>query len=177
MTGRRIAELVWLATMWVLLWADITIANAVGGLLAGGLVILLVGPRASRLSSRIHPVGLMVFVAVFARELLKAVAQVTWQVVGWPNRRFREAVVAYQAGPISPGLLSILGNTISLTPGTLTLEIDEQHHVLYVHVLHLTDPDEFADGIRVLERAVVRAFASEAEAAAAEAHWKEATRP
>lgn len=176
MTLRRVAELVWLATMWVLLWGNLSAANVVGGLLAGGLVLVLVGPRASRLSSRIHPLGLLVFVGVFARELLKAVGQVTWQVIAWPNRRFREAVVAYQAAPIGPGLLSILGNTISLTPGTLTLEIDEERHTLYVHVLHLSDPVEFADGIRVLERAVVRAFASEAETVAAEAHWKEITR-
>lgn len=176
MTVKRVAEWVWLATMWVLLWGDLSAANVVGGLLAGGLVIVVVGARASRLSSRVHPVGLVVFLVVFARELLTAVAQVTWQVVAWPNRRFREAVVAYQAAPVSPGLLSILGNTISLTPGTLTLEIDEERHTLYVHVLHLSDPVEFADGIRVLERAIVRAFASDAETAAAEAHWKETTR-
>lgn len=171
---RTVALMTWLVTVWVLLWGELTPANVVGGLLAGGAVVLLAGRSPEPPTWQLRPVGLAVFAAVFARELVKANVAVLRQVLLWPNGRFREAVVAYPAAPLPAPLLTVLSQLITLTPGTMTVEVRADEHLLYVHLLHLDDAHDIAgalDGIRVLERIVVRALATDADAAAARAHW------
>ena len=51
----------------------------------------------------------------------------------------------------------LVANLISLTPGTLSIDLSEDRRILYVHVMFLDDPDRFrqsiTDGVerRVLE--------------------------
>jgi multicomponent Na+:H+ antiporter subunit E len=173
---RSVVLVVWLTFVWVLLWGDVTIANIVGGLLAGALVIAVAGVSREHPQWRIRPLGVLVFAGVFLREMTKANLIVLRQVLTWRNTRFQEAVIAYPAAPLPPPLLVVLGELITLTPGTMTLETDPAAHTLYVHALHMDDAQGVIDGIRVLERIVVRAFATDEVAAAAAAFWsKEAS--
>ena len=52
-----------------------------------------------------------------------------------PRTVLRQAVVAVPVRGASDRLLTLLANSISLTPGTLTLEVDRSRSTLYVHVL------------------------------------------
>jgi multicomponent Na+:H+ antiporter subunit E len=42
----------------------------------------------------------------------------------------------------------MLANMITLTPGTLSLEVSTDRQVLYVHNVHVTDPDAFRQEIK-----------------------------
>jgi multicomponent Na+:H+ antiporter subunit E len=153
----------WVTVLWVALWGELSIANAVAGLLVGcGLLVVFPVAR-DQPSWRFRPLGAMRFVFVFLGELVKANAVVLRQVVTFRSDRFREAVIAYRTSePLSEALLVVLGDAISLTPGTLTLDMDVASSTLYVHVLHVDDVggvDGVRNGIAVLERAVVRGFA------------------
>jgi multicomponent K+:H+ antiporter subunit E len=44
--------------------------------------------------------------------------------------------------------ISVLANTISLTPGTVSVSLSPDRHCLFVHSLHTTDPDELVETIR-----------------------------
>jgi multicomponent Na+:H+ antiporter subunit E len=44
--------------------------------------------------------------------------------------------------------LVILASIINTTPGTVTLDIATDKKVLYIHALHIEDPDAIVDGIR-----------------------------
>ena len=52
----------------------------------------------------------------------------------------------------------MIASSISLPPGTLTLEIREDPPILYVHILHLRTIDETRADIRHLEDLVLAAF-------------------
>lgn len=41
----------------------------------------------------------------------------------------------------SPLAISLLANTISLTPGTVTCDLSEDHKTLLIHALHITDAE------------------------------------
>jgi multicomponent Na+:H+ antiporter subunit E len=173
---RPLILLLWLVFVWLMLWGEFTVGNVVGGLLAGALVMIVAGVSRAEPQWRIRPVGLIVFAGVFAWEMSKANLIVLRQVLTWRSSRFREAVIAYPTAPLPPQLLVVLSEMISLTPGTMTVETDADAHRLYVHVLHLEDPQGLMDGIRVLEKLVVQAFATDEVAAAAREFWsKEAT--
>jgi len=70
----------------------------------------------------------------------------------------------------SDELLTLLANLLSMTPGTMPLEIRRDPTVMVVHILHLDDVDAVRARIRSLRDLLVRALGSpEAIAALPEA--------
>jgi multicomponent Na+:H+ antiporter subunit E len=48
---------------------------------------------------------------------------------------------------------------ITLTPGTLSLDISPDHKTLYIHAMHVDDVDEFRQEIKQrMERRVMEVF-------------------
>jgi multicomponent Na+:H+ antiporter subunit E len=167
---------VWSAAVWCALWGDLSVANLLAGAVLGAGVGVVVGIGRAAGGWRLAPWGAVVGVAMFVRELVKANLIVARQVLTMPTSAFRSAVIAYRPEvPLPRALMVLLADAITLTPGTMTLEIDEAAGVLYVHALHIgdgVDGDEAAraaavdgviDGIRVLERAIRRGLVPRVE--------------
>lgn len=169
----RWGMLAWLVVVWVALWGSVTVANVLGGVLAGLLVLLTAPLPQVSLVGHVRPWRVLVFVAVFFRELVVATVTVSRQVLT-PTRRLHQAVVAVPIRGFSDLLVTLVGNAISLTPGTLTLDSDSDREVLYVHLLHDGDLEGTRAGMLRLERAAVRAFGSDEAAGLVRA---ESTRP
>lgn len=166
-TGARLLLVLWLTAVWVALWGSVTPANVLGGL-AVAVALLAVPTRepatpAVGVRGRINPVGLLRFAAYFAVALVKASIEVVVLVLN-PRMRLRQAVVAVPVAGASDALLTLLANSISLTPGTLTLEVDREQRVLYVHALQVGEGPDGLDRVRrdiaVLEGYAVRALGS-----------------
>jgi multicomponent Na+:H+ antiporter subunit E len=144
--------LAWLTFVWVALWGSLTVANLLGGLaVAAALLCLLPLPEVVR-EGRVRPVALARLLVVFLWELVKASVTVVAQVLR-PRATVRQAVVAVPVVGVSDRLLTLLANAVSLTPGTLALEVDRPRAVLYVHVLDIGGSDGAADEVR---RSIVR---------------------
>ena len=149
-----------LVALWIVLWGDLTLANVVGGALAAAVVLLAAPlPRPLRGELDFHPLQLVVFAAFFLRELVEASLVVAATVVR-RQARVRSGIVAVPLVSDSDALTTLVGNAVSLTPGTLTLEVQRQPAVLYIHVLHLTDVERVRSDVATLERRIVRAFGS-----------------
>lgn len=150
----------WLTAVWVGLWGSLTPANVLGGL-AVAVVLLVALPLPEHPDQdRFRPLALAGFVAFFAVELGQATLVVAWQVLR-PRGELRQAVIAVDIVETSDLVLTLVANAISLTPGTLTLEVDRDRSVLYVHVLDVGGPGGVEDvrrSIRRLERRAVRAI-------------------
>lgn len=131
----------WLTVVWVGLWGSLTFANVLGGL-AVAVVLVAVLPLPSVPDQAVvKPVALLRFAGYFFVELVTASAQVVALALR-PRLRPNQAVVAVQVRGASDPLLTLLANAISLTPGTVTLEVDRPTTTLFVHVLDVgTDPD------------------------------------
>lgn len=81
----------------------------------------------------------------FTAQLVRS----TWQVVHdilTPGLRARPGVVAVPLSLDDDAAITVLANLISLTPGTLSLDVTDDRRVLYVHTMYL-GPDG-ADGTR-----------------------------
>lgn len=134
----------WVTVVWVALWGDLTWGNLLGGVLVGLLVLTAVRLPATSNGRRVALGPSLRYAAVFVRDLTVATAEVARQVF-WPIARLRPAIVAIPLRSGDPRLISLVANSITLTPGTLTLEADEGRRTLWVHVLHL--PEGEADTV------------------------------
>lgn len=153
----RLGFLAWLLVVWVALWGDVTVANVVSGLVTASLLLVVFPPATARRSGRVRPLPTLRFVAYFAWKLVEASAVVAWEVVT-PRSRITEGIVAVPIRGVSDTVATVVANAVSLTPGTLTLEVDRDPAVLYVHVLHLRDLDAVRREVRHIEALAIAAF-------------------
>lgn len=154
---RRIAIVVWLTLVWVTLWEAVSWANLAGGLVVAVAVLFLLPPREVRVSVGFRPLAAAKLAGYFLWELVVASWQVVWEIIT-PEDHTRPAVVAVQTRSTVAGHITAVANMISLTPGTLSLEIDHDTRTIYIHVLHLDSFEETQDAVSNLETLTLAAF-------------------
>jgi multicomponent Na+:H+ antiporter subunit E len=151
---------VWLTLVWVALWEEASAANLLSGLAVAVSSLLLFGRHVPQgAGGRLHPVAAAHFAAYFAWKLVEASALLAWEVVT-PRNRIVEGIVAIPVRGVSDTVTTVVANAISLTPGTVTLEVAHDPTVLYVHVLHLHDVEAVRRDVLHLEALAIRAFGS-----------------
>lgn len=150
----------WLGAVWLALWGGVSAANVLSGAVVAFLLVTLFPLRPTPRPGRFRPLWALRLLGYFVVKLVQANAVVAWEVVT-PRNRIVEGIVAVPVTSASDVLVSVVANAISLTPGTLTLEVATDPHVLYVHVLHLRDIDDVRRDVTRLERYVLRAFGSD----------------
>lgn len=153
---RRIILVAWLVAVWVALWERFSVANVAGGLVVG-LVLVMAFPPRGRQHVTVRPLALLRFAAHFVVKLVEANAFMAWEVLT-PVNRVNAAIVAVPLEDTHPGVVALVANAVSLTPGTLTIEVREDPTVLYVHVLHLRSVEAAREEVRTLDRLARAAF-------------------
>ncbi len=79
--------------------------------------------------------------AYFLYELTVSGLQVAWDVIT-PGHRSRPGIIAVPLDLEEPIQITVLANLISLTPGSLSLDVSPDGTTLYVHEMFIDDPDE-----------------------------------
>ena len=60
-----------------------------------------------------------------------------------PSLKLRPAIIAYPLTLTRDGQITLLANLITLTPGTLSIDVSPDKRTLYVHVLDLAEREAF----------------------------------
>ena len=89
----------------------------------------------------------ILYVAAFLTEMVKANFDVAYRVL-WPTMPIDPAVVYLPLRVERPMAISTIANSITLTPGTLTMDYDEEANALYVHAIYGRDPAGIVEPIR-----------------------------
>lgn len=137
-----------LALTWAALQGELNATNFVIGFLVSAAVIYVFRQMffEPRYFSKIGLV--MKLVLVFLKELIKANLSVLKIVIS-PRLRVRSGVIAVPTDLRNDVALTLLANMITLTPGTLTLDISPDRRYLFVHTLNLDDPEDVKREIRM----------------------------
>ena len=162
--GRRALTVAWLTIVWVALWEAITWANLLGGVAVGALVSFLIPPLTPGPHLDFRPLAAVKLVGYFIVKLVEASAIMAWEVLT-PTNRDRPGIVNVPLTTNSPTIATFVANMVSLTPGTLTLEADEETMTLKVHVLHLHTLEEARAAVLTFERLALLAFPERAPGA------------
>lgn len=87
------------------------------------------------------------FVLYFLKELVIANIRVAIEVLT-PNLKVKPAIVAIPLSVKSSQEITLLANLITLTPGTLSLDVSDDKKTLYVHTMYMGDADDFRRSIK-----------------------------
>ena len=136
-----------LAIAWVALTGEYEAGNFAIGFVLGFLVLRLtqLTPASFRYVRRVRLV--ISFMAYFLKELVSSSLRVTVQLLS-PTMKMQPAVVAIPLDVKSDTAITLLGNMITLTPGTLTLDVSSDHSTMYVHTMNVGDVESFREGIK-----------------------------
>jgi multicomponent Na+:H+ antiporter subunit E len=135
-----------LSLVWVGMTGVTTLTNLFTGFLIATALLLVVrrGDGPGPLTRARKTVGLLVY---FVWEMLVANARVAYDVVT-PTYYMRPAVVGIPLDAKTDLEIMLLANLISLTPGTLALDVSEDRSTLYVHGMFVGDRDQFVHAIK-----------------------------
>jgi multicomponent Na+:H+ antiporter subunit E len=149
-----------LTLLWVALYGEASVGNVIGGLIVATLLIQLF-PSGRASVKRIHPVGAL----VLAGYVFVNLAVSTWTVVVavlFPRpERVEASVREVRVSTRSATAMTLMGNLITLTPGTMTVDVDPAEGLLKVHVLGRIDDESFRRNMSQLENKVLHALVLE----------------
>lgn len=140
-----------LAALFTALQGAFTLGNFVLGVVVSAGVMLVMRPYfEKRPSARWAPLPTVKLAAVFAGDLLASCARVLLACLSVrPN--LQPAVIAVPLEGVTDVEITALANLVTLTPGTLSVHVAEDHKFLYVHML-FAPPDQVDAIIRCIKR-------------------------
>jgi multicomponent Na+:H+ antiporter subunit E len=150
---------IFLALTWAAATGTFTLGNLVLGFGLGYALLVfaqpIIGPSSYFAKAR-QAVGLAAYVGW---TLVLASLRVAYDVVT-PRHHARPGVIAVPLEAETDAQITVLANLISLTPGTLALDVSEDRRTLYIHAMFVDDPDALRRDIkRGLERRVLNLWA------------------
>ena len=129
-----------LAVAWQALIGDFSLTGLLVGFVVGYLVLWLLQPLLGRSRYSTRLLDQLMLIGFFLYELVVSSFRVAWYVLS-PTRRSRPGIIAVPLETCSDTELTLLANLVSLTPGSLTLDISEDRHTLLVHAMFVDDPE------------------------------------
>ncbi len=176
--GLRVpAFVIWLTALWVALWDDLSWANVLSGLLvAVGVAAVARIDLETLRPTYFRPVWATWYVVVLLRNLVAANLRLAWEILT-PGIGTHTGIVAVPMRGGSEAVVNLVANSITLTPGTMTVEVStsgdvdqdgaEDDVLLYIHGMYTRDTEAVRRDVLHLEELALRAFGTPADYARA----------
>lgn len=149
---------IWLTALWVGLWSSTTPATLLTGIvLAVALTWAVRRSDDRRERHRVRPLALLRYLAYMLVALVRSNARLAREILT-PTDYTRPGILEVRLPPCSELVLTVIANSITLTPGTLSLQARPEDSTLVIHVLHLQDADAARSDLEDLHRLVSAAF-------------------
>lgn len=144
-----------IAVMWMFLNESYHFASFLTGFIFGALLLFILG-RFIPDTFYLHRVWKIIkLVLLFLKELLLA----NLEIVKWvyrPGRKYNPGIFAMPTELRTDWEITMLTSLISLTPGTLSVDVSESHDVIYIHAMDINDKEEAIDAIKhTFEKAIM----------------------
>lgn len=144
-----------LAVTWVVLTGDVGGMNLLFGLFVGYLVLGVMQRQIPSLRGYTRRLPrLFKFVAFFAKELVVANLTVAFDIIT-PVWHMKPGVIAMPLEAKTELEITMVANLISLTPGTLSLDVSDDRRVLFIHAMFLDNEQDLRDSLKDMERRVL----------------------
>lgn len=156
----RIALLV---ALWLLAWGEASVANVVSGVAVAAALLgaFPPGPRAGG-GLRVSPAGALRLAVYVLVQLVISNVVMARQIL---RRRpdVRPGVLAHRLAQPSEEVVTVMTSVIALSPGTMTVDVDAESRIVFVHFFLLRDVEAARAALRRLENLAVGAIAGKKE--------------
>jgi multicomponent Na+:H+ antiporter subunit E len=146
-----------LAVVWMFMWGAFDPWTFVAGLLLAYVMLSLLSRTIPGETYGGRLGRLIRFVVYFIRILVKANWDVA-KVVLKPGFHEKSSIIRYPVGDLTDVQLTVLANAITLTPGTLSMDVSEDRQWLYVHCMIGHDREALMNDIGDLRRRILEEF-------------------
>ena len=144
---RYLALFILTLLFWLLLTFDLSVANLVAGAVAALITSLLFGKYFyTKLFKFLQPVRyfwLVIYLLILIWECIKANFDVAYRVLH-PAMPIKPGIVKVKLDLESDFARAMLANSITMTPGTISVDIIDDY--IYVHWIYVSseDPEEYS---------------------------------
>jgi multicomponent Na+:H+ antiporter subunit E len=136
-----------LAIGWGAATGNFTVPNLLLGALVGGFCLFLIRGQigGARFWSKL--VRVMSLALLFAAELILSAVRVGLLVLR-PRLRLKPALIAFPLKATRDVEITLLANLITLTPGTLSVDVSVDRRFLLIHAIDVSDREALIRSIR-----------------------------
>jgi multisubunit Na+/H+ antiporter MnhE subunit len=154
----RLIVLLLFTLTWVAVTGSFTLLNLAFGLVLSGLALFLIRENVQPSRIAVRPFKVLSLVILFFKELALSAFKVAVLVVQ-PKMDLKPGILEFPLKVDRDFEITLLANLITLTPGTLSVDVSDDRRFLYVHALDCADPAatirDIADGF---EAKILEAF-------------------
>lgn len=136
-----------LSFLWVALTGALSYSGFAFGFILGFFVLWIMNRNEKDRRYFYRLPKIFSFFFYFLYQMLKANVQVAYDVIT-PKYFFRPGIVRYPLNAESDFEINLLSTLISLTPGTLIMDVSEDKKALYIHAMYLKTPEAFIEELR-----------------------------
>lgn len=147
-----------MAIVWAAVTGSATLLNLIFGFLLSTFTLGLIREQVNGTGYLTRSLRVASLAWLFFVELAKSAWKVALMVVS-PKLDIKPGIFAYPLTVTRDFEITLLANLITLTPGTLSVDVSEDRKTLYVHAIDCSDPEaarrDIAEGF---ERKIREAF-------------------
>ena len=162
---RQLPLIIALILLWMILWGTLSWLSLISGIIVAFVITRVFYLPPVDLAGRFNAWWAFRYLTYFLWHLAVASVQVTWLAVRrGPSPR--TAILEVPLRTRSDFILTMVGLTVSLIPGSLVAEVDRFGSVLYLHVLNTPTEKEIQSMRRQaarIEELLIRAVGSREE--------------
>ena len=148
-----------LAVAWAAMTGHFGLINLAFGFVLGGVALAMIREDAGSVSHFRRVFRAVALAFTFVYELIKSSVNVAMIVLS-PSRELRPAIIAFPLDVKTPMEITLLANMITLTPGTLSVDVSDDGSTLYIHAIDAPDIDAVvADTKASFEQQIKKVFA------------------
>lgn len=147
-----------LAIVWVAVTGSASFMNLVFGFLLAAVALGIVRSSYDGVLYLGRVRRILALLLLFLCELAKSAWAVAMAVMS-PKMDVKPGIFAFPLTVDRDFEITLLANLITLTPGTLSVDVSDDRKILYVHALDCSDPDAIRRSIAEgFERRIMEAF-------------------
>ena len=136
-----------LSLSWIGLTGEFTPVNFIIGVMLGYLILWL-AERGRESHGYFYKVPLVIrFILFFSWEVIKANFKVMYEIIT-PRQKMKPGIVAIPLAARTDLEITVFANLITLTPGTLSLDVSDDRSTLYVHAMFIDDAEAFKNELK-----------------------------
>lgn len=130
-----------LSMIWAMLLGEINLGTLASGFILAYFILFILFRKQNQGNYFVRGPRLVTFILYYLFELFRSNLIIAWDIVT-PTHYMRPGVIAIPLDAKSDVEITVLCNLITMTPGTLSLDVSADRKVLYIHAMYIEDVEK-----------------------------------